>query len=178
MVDVGTSPAIFDQKKLDYLNGFYIRKMAIGELAKAAEPFLEKAGLADNKDKLLIALSLVQERLKKLSEIPAQIDFFFKPPENLAKILVARDSTKEKTKLALEKSYHYLSQEKDFGRDSLEQLLRAVAAKNNLKAGEVLWPIRVALTGKEASPGAFEVLEALGKEESLRRIKKAISMIE
>lgn len=177
LAEVGKSPSIFDAQKLDFLNGYYIRKMTVGELAKAAEPFLEKAGLSDGKEKILVGLSLVQERIKKLADIPNLIDFFFEPPANFEKILVAKGSTKEKTKLALEEAYQYLSDENDFGRDSLEQLLRAVAEKNNLAAGEILWPIRVALTGKEASPGAFEVLEALGKEESLMRIKKTLDML-
>ena len=176
--EVGSSPSIFDQEKLDFLNGYYIRKMQIGDLAKVAYPFLMKDGFQDGKEKLLVALSLVQERIKKLSEIPELIDFFFKEPEGYQRILIAKGSTKEKTKLGLEQAFQYLSKEDDFGRDSLEQLLRAVAQKNNLQAGEILWPIRVALTGKEASPGAFEVLEVLGKEESLKRIKKAIDMLE
>jgi len=180
LADVGSSPSIFDQKKLDFLNGYYIRKMSLGELAKAAEPFLHAAGLLDvsNKEKILVGLSLVQERIRKLSEIPASIDFLFKQPSNFGHILVPQGSNKEKTKIALEQASKYLASEEDFGRDSLEQLLRAVAKKNNLSAGELLWPIRVALTGKEASPGAFEVLEALGKEESLQRIKKALAMIQ
>ncbi len=177
LAEIGKSPSIFDQKKLDFLNGYYLRKLSTGELAKAAEPFLHQAGLGDGKEKVLVALSLVQERIKKLAEIPESIDFFFKPPLNFTDILIPKGSTKEKTKLALEQSYQYLNEEKDFGRDSLEQLLRAVAEKNKLKTGEILWPIRVALTGKEASPGAFEVLEALGKTESISRIKKAIDMI-
>jgi len=177
LTGVGKSPSIFDQKKLDYLNGFYIRKMSLGELAKASQPFLEKAGLGQKKDQVLVALSLIQERLKNLSEIPEQIEFFFKAPTGFQDILIARGSTKEKTKEALTQSLKYLTEENDFGRDSLEQLLRALAAKINLSSGEVLWPIRVALTGKAASPGAFEVLEALGKEESLKRIKSALDML-
>ncbi|MGA2666769.1 MAG: glutamate--tRNA ligase [Patescibacteria group bacterium] len=175
--DVGKSPSIFDQKKLDYLNGYYIRKLLIGELAKIAQPFLRKSGHDKAKDKLLVALALIQERLKKLSEVPELIRFFFESPKGYEHFLVAKGSDKEKTKLALKESYQYLSAEKDFGRDSLEKLLRAIAQKNNLKSGEVLWPIRVALTGKEASPGTFEVLEALGKEESLTRIKLALDML-
>lgn len=177
LAEVGKSPSIFDSQKLDFLNGYYIRKMTAGELAKSAEPFLEKAGFSDGKEKILVGLSLVQERVKKLADIPDLIDFLFEPPANFEKILVPKGSTKEKTQLALKEAYQYLSQENDFGRDSLEQLLRAVAEKNNLKAGEILWPIRVALTGKGASPGAFEVLEALGKEESLARIKKTLDML-
>ncbi|MFA6492839.1 MAG: glutamate--tRNA ligase, partial [Patescibacteria group bacterium] len=162
---VGKSPSIFDQQKLDFLNGYYIRKMSLGELAKAASDFLGKNDFVLDKQKFLIALSLVQERLKNLSEIPEQIEFFYKEPSNYKEIIVPKKSTNENTLKGLEESYKYLSEENDFGRDSLEQTLRAIAKKNDLSAGEVLWPIRVALTGKTASPGAFEILEALGKKE-------------
>lgn len=175
--DVGKSPAIFDQKKLDYLNGYYIRKLLLGELAKLAIPYLRGTISAEAKDKLLVALALVQERVKKLSEIPELIRFFFEKPKGYEHFLVAKGSDKERTKLALNEALKYLGEETDFGHDSLEKLLRAVAEKNHLKSGEVLWPIRVALTGKEASPGTFEVLEALGKEESLERIKTALDML-
>lgn len=175
--DVGKSPAIFDSAKLDFLNGFYIRKLSVGELAKAAEPFLVKANFHKGKDKLIAALSLVQDRAKTLAEIPELIEFFFKAPGDYQDILISQGSTKEKTKLALQESIKYLKEENDFGRDSLEQLLRAMAAKNNLSAGEVLWPIRVALSGKKASPGTFELLAAFGKDESLLRINKALDMI-
>lgn len=175
--DVGKSPSIFDQKKLDFLNGYYIRHLSLGELAKMAVDFLGKNEMTLDKNKFLVALSLVQERLKNLAEIPEQIEFFYKKPSSYQDIIVPKGSNAEKTKKALEESYKYLQKEDDFGRDSLEQTLRAVAAKNNLASGEVLWPIRVSLTGKTASPGAFEVLEALGKEESLVRIKAAINML-
>ncbi len=174
---IGKSPAIFDQQKLDFFNGYYVRKLPLGELARMAMPFLVKAGLSDGKEKLLVALSLVQDRVKKLAEIPELISFFFEAPKDYQEILVAKNSSAEKTKLALEKSLEFLQKEDDFSCDSLEQLLRAVAAKNNLSSGELLWPIRVALTGKIASPGAFEVLAALGKEESLKRIRAALDMI-
>ncbi len=175
--NVGTSPSVFDQKKLDFLNGYYIRKMSMGDLAKMASDFLGKNEITKDGNKFMVALSLVQERLKNLSEIPEQTEFIFKQPSSYQDIIVPKGSTPEKTKNALEESLKYLEEENDFGRDSLEQLLRAVATKNSLSAGEVLWPIRVALTGKTASPGAFEVLEALGKEESLNRIKAGIELL-
>jgi len=174
---VGKSPSIFDQSKLDWFNGHYIRKLPIGELARLSLPFLQGSSLENEKEKLLVALSLVQERIKVISEVPDLIDFFFKAPQGFKDILVAKGSTPEKTKKALEKALEHLEKEDDFGRDSLEHLLRAIAKKYDLNAGEVLWPIRVALTGKDASPGAFEVLEALGKEESLKRIRTALDML-
>lgn len=175
--DVGKSPSIFDQQKLDFLNGYYIRKMSLGELAKAATDFLGKNEFVKDGTKFMTALSLVQERLKNLSEIPDQIEFIFKSPTIDKEMIIPKKSSQEKTLKGLQESYKYLEKEDDFGRDSLEQTLRAVAKKNDFQAGEVLWPIRVALTGKTASPGAFEVLEALGKTESLSRIKKAIEVV-
>lgn len=183
--NVGKSPSIFDQKKLDYLNGYYIRKMSLGELAKASEDLLKDHEFLKDKRKFLMVLPLVQERLKKISDIPEQIEFFYHSPKNYQNILIPKNpalpagrSTAEKTKKALSEALKYLSEENDFCRDSLDQLLRAVAKKNDFSPGEVLWPVRVALTGKTASPGTFEVLESLGKEESLKRIKAAIDMIQ
>jgi len=177
LTDVGKSPAVFDADKLDFLNGYYIRQLSLGNLAKVTSEFLGVSKFTQDRDKFLTALSLVQERLKKLSDVPEQIEFFYQRPKGYEKIIVSEGSTLEKTKLALKEAYAYLSKEDDFGRDSLEQLLRAVAQKNGLKAGEVLWPIRVALTGKDASPGTFEILAALGKKESLERIKSAIDVL-
>lgn len=176
LAEVGRSPAIFDQHKLDFLNGYYLRKLTLGELTKYALPYLKQDWVKEKK-KVLVALSLVQERLKKLSDLSEQIEFFFEPPKNFEKILVAKGSSPEKTKLGLCESVKYLQEEETFGRDNLEQVLRAVAGKNHLSISEVFWPIRVALTGKEASPGTLEVLQALGKEESLKRINKAIDML-
>jgi len=178
LADVGQSPAIFDQTKLDFFNGYYIRKMPLGELAKLAEPYLSSAGLVGhNGEQVLKVVALVQERLKKLNELPELTDFLFCEPTYLKDLLITKGADQAITLKALEESFGALSQENDFTRDSLEQLLRALAEKLGLKAGQILWPLRVALSGKTASPGAFELLEFFGKEQSLARIKKAIDML-
>jgi len=178
LADIGKSPAIFDPTKLDYFNGFYIRQMGLGELAKRCLPYLEKAGLVKKEDELVLkAIGLVQERMKKLAEAPELTSFFFKKPDYAPDLLVMKGSSKENTLKALIESHKYLSEETDFSRDSSEALLRALANKLGLKAGEILWPIRVALSGKPASPGTFELLEVFGKDESLARIKTAIDML-
>lgn len=177
--EVGKSPAIFDSTKLDYFNGYYIRKMSLGELAKRCLPYLEKAGLAPKENELVLkAVGLVQERMKKISEVAALTSFFFRRPTYQAELLVVKGSTKEVTLQALKESLRVLEGESDFSHDSVEQLLRALATKIGVKAGEVLWPLRVALSGEPASPGTFELLEALGKDESLARIKTAIDMLQ
>jgi len=178
LAQVGKSPAIFDSSKLDYFNGFYIRKLPLGELAKRALPYLEEAGLVQKEDeKILKAMALVQDRLKNLSEAPELTDFLFKKPVYERELLIAKGDTKEVTKKALEESYGALSEENDYSHDSLESLLRALAQKIEVSAGTILWPIRVALSGKKASPGTFELLGYFGKVESLARIKTAIDML-
>lgn len=177
--EVGKSPAIFDTTKLDYFNGYYIRQMELGELSKRCMPYLEKAGLAKKENEMVLkAVALVQERLKKLSEIVELTEFFFKDPVYEAELLITKGASREITLKALGESYRVLSEETDFGRDSLDSLLRALATKLDIPAGYVLWPIRAALSGKPASPGTFELLGVLAKDESLVRIKKAIDMLQ
>lgn len=181
--DIGKSPAIFDAEKLNFLNGYYIRQMPLGELAKRCLPFLAKAGITQDKnstaagENILSAIGLVQERMKKLSEAPELTSFFFSKPEYEAELLIPKKSNKENTIKALENSYKYLGEETDYSHDSIEQLLRALAQKLDLSAGEILWPVRVALSGKAASPGTFELVSHFGKEETLARIKTAIEKL-
>jgi glutamyl/glutaminyl-tRNA synthetase len=148
-------------------------------LAKRCLPFLQEAKLVDKENVLVLnSIGLVQERMKKLSEVSELTEFFFKEPNYKIDLLITKKSSKEEIKKNLKESLKVLSDENDFTRDSLDQLLRALANKMKIDAGEILWPLRVALTGKQASPGTFEMLAVLGKEKSLVRIKKAIDMLQ
>jgi glutamyl-tRNA synthetase len=186
LVNVGKSPAIFDQTKLDYLNGYYIRKLPIGELARRCLPYLISAKLIDNKkgnplsdgSKVLAAVCLVQERMKKISEIADLTSFLFSTPKYDAKLLIPKNSSKEKVRTLLSEAVKILESEKDFTRDGAEQILRALAIKLKINSGEILWPIRVALSGKTASPGAFELIDFFGELETIKRIKTAIDMLQ
>ena len=179
LAEIGKSPAIFDQTKLDFFNGYYIRQMDLGELAKRCLPYLEKAGLVKKEDEsILDAIALVQERMKHLADAPDLTEFFFKKPTYEADLLITKGATKEITLKALEESYKALAEEDDYSRDSLDSLLRALASKIEVTAGQVLWPLRVALSGKPASPGTFELLVFFKKAESLARIKTAIDMLQ
>jgi glutamyl-tRNA synthetase len=152
--------------------------MPLGELTKRCLPYLMQAGIVKKESEMVLkAVGLIQERLKYLSEVVELCDYFFAKPKYEAELLIPKKSTKDETRKALEEAYKYLEEEKDFGRDSTEQLLRALAEKMNLNAGVILWPIRVALTGKTASPGVFELIDVFGKEETLARIKTAIDML-
>lgn len=178
LAQVGKSPAIFDSTKLDYFNGFYLRKLPLGELAKRTLPYFQKAGLIIKEDeKVLKAIALVQDRMKNLSEAPELTSFLFNQPVYESELLIAKGADKQVTLKALEESLKVLELEEDFSHDSVESLLRALAQKLDISAGSILWPIRVALSGKKASPGTFELLTFFGKEESLSRIKKAVDML-
>jgi len=177
--NLGKSPAIFDQSKLDFFNGYYIRKLPLGELAKRCLPYLEKAGLIQKENETVLkAIALVQERMKKLSEVPELTEFFFREPQYEPELLIAKGADKEITIKALQESVKVLLTENDFSRDSIEPLLRAFSEKIEVKVGHLLWPIRAALSGKPASPGTFELLEFFGKDESLKRIDRAINMLQ
>jgi len=181
---VQKSGAVFNTEKLDWLNGCYLRKLSIDELAKKAIPFLEKNNLieSNNYDWKYIkkVLSLEQSRLKKLGEIGERVEFFFKPPKYEPELLIWRDMLFKDITVSLKVAQSALNQldESKFTRGNLERILlkEAERAKNKDK-GRLLWPLRAALTGLEASPGPFEVLDVLGKKESLARIETAIKKL-
>lgn len=171
--------AVFNLKRLDFLNGFYIRNKSIERLTQLCLPYLEEAGLI-KKDGALSEdvskmISLYQERLKKLSEIVELIDFFFKEKLEYDKDLLKwKEMSDKETKENLDKSEKILSKIKneEWNKENLGDLLLKEAEKR-MDRGELLWPLRVALTGKEASAGPFEVAEVLGREKTLKRLKEA-----
>lgn len=163
--------AIFNLKRLDYLNGFYIRQKSIDELTELCRPYLPK----DDIDRLKKIVGLHQERLKKFSEIKEFTDFFFRDKLNYDKELL-RWKTTDDEKMAqfidrLEKILSEIS-ERNWAKETLEKVLMQEAEKTGDR-GLVLWPLRVALTGKKASAGPIEIAEILGKEKTLTRLREA-----
>lgn len=130
-------------------------------------------------------VSIYQERLKKLSEISELTDFFFKKKLVFNKeILRWKEMTNKEIQHSLDKSFKILSKIKDWKKENLEKALMPEAEKFSKEIreeegdrGYLLWPLRVALTGKEASAGPFEIAEILGKEKTLKRIKEAMKLI-
>ena len=180
---VHKNPAILDTDKLDWINGQYIRKMGIKELTELCLPYLPKNL---NLDKKIIEkiIKLEQERMTKLSDIGESADFFFKEQAYEPEILSWKNAKKKETLESLNKSYSILCDVKDgdFEAEKLKQILLPEAEKftnseGKIDRGQLLWPLRVALSGKEKSPGPFEIIEILGKSETLKRIKKAIDLI-
>ncbi len=179
MENVQKPGAIFNIKKLDFLNGFYIRQRSLEKITELCLPYFIEAGLVTEEkidfNFLQKIVSIYQERLKKISEIVELTDFFFK--ENLAydkSLLKWKEMSDKEIQKSLDKSEKILSKIKieEWNKENIEKVLLPEAEKAGNR-GELLWPLRAALTGKEASAGPFEIAEILGKDETLKRIKEA-----
>lgn len=170
--------AVFSQERLDWINGYYIRKLKQEDFFELALPFLEKANLpVDHREYIKKAIALEQQRIKKLSELPAIVRFFFE--EDLKyepQLLIWKETPKDKIIENLKRAGEFFEalSEADFTKEKIEQDLKKIIKEEKIDTGAILWPLRVALTGREASPGPFEVAAVLRKTRVLARIKKAI----
>jgi glutamyl-tRNA synthetase len=199
--------AVFNIKRLDFLNGFYIRQRSIEKLTELCLPYLIEEGfiaplfeegqyppayggmeikqnyrISETGEEISFeflkkVIGIHQERLKKLSEISDLADFFFKKKLEYDKNLLmwAKMGDRE-ISYSLDRLRKILSKIEitDWNKENLSKILILEAEKMPNK-GELLWPLRVALTGKEASAGPFEIAEILGKEKTLERLKEAIA---
>ncbi|TSC56595.1 MAG: glutamyl-tRNA synthetase [Parcubacteria group bacterium Greene0714_21] len=170
--------AVFNPKRLDWINGSYIRKKSLKELAEFCKPYLESAGFDVDLPLLEKVVSLYQERLKKLSEIVGFADFFFKDKLSYPKDMLRwKKYTEKDAKDALEQCENIAASLKadEWTKEKLEQVFLAKATMGD--RGYLLWPLRVALSGKEASAGPFEIASVLGKEKTVERIQEAIQLL-
>ena len=165
---VQKSGAVVDVQKLDWMNGEYIRRKSVIELAELCKPYLREFSELPNLEKVI---ALEQPRLKKLSEITERAEFFFKQPEYDKELLKWKDMADEEVFASLEKSKELLTHA---GENLQEVFFDAIG---NGDKGKVLWPLRVALSGRKASPGPFEIIDVLGKKVSIDRIENAINKI-
>ncbi|MCK9393437.1 MAG: glutamate--tRNA ligase [Candidatus Paceibacterota bacterium] len=187
------SGAIFNSEKLDWINGLYIRKKSIDQLTKLCIPFLIEANLikrhaagtyltVDTEEliptyKIEKSVALYQERMKKLLEIAEFTDFVFKKDIDYDKSLLKwKAMTEEETIVSLEKSLELIRSIINFDKENIEKVIFSEAEKMPNR-GDLLWPFRVALTGKQSSAGPTEIAELLGKEKCLDRIELAIKKI-
>ncbi|MDO9464848.1 MAG: glutamate--tRNA ligase [bacterium] len=169
--------AVFDSQKLDWMNGIYIRKMPLEKLVGIALEELKKAKLIkDTKevgiDKISKIVGLIQERLKKFSEIPQLINYFFMDTPIYEEKAVNKFLRKDGIPQMLQELCNVIEGVKSFDIETLESVVRAFIEKKGLKPGDVIHPVRVALTGRAASPPIFDVMEVLGKQTCLERIQK------
>jgi len=171
------SNAVFDINKLDNINGIYIRNINNKGLIKRLKDIIKLPSVPE--DYIEKVLTVVKDRIKKLVDFNELSLYFFKEPAYDPKILIFRKSDKDKTLEGLNGALLLLENQKEWPEtvQGFEALLKKVMEEKNLSFGDVFWPIRVALSGREASPSPTELLWVLGKEESLKRIKEAIQLL-
>lgn len=173
--------AVFNVEKLDWMNGEYIIKMPAGELVKKCLPFLKEANydLGEfGKEKIEKIIQLEQGRMKKLTDLPQAVEFFFKKPRYDAKILVWKKSDKATTRARLSiLCKFYDSYKGEWLEKGIEAATLALIIKENLENGPTLWPMRAALSGREASPGPFAIAAILGQKETVKRLKTAAALL-
>lgn len=179
---VGRAGAVFNLEKLNWYNKEYLKKKDNKELVILTKQFFMIAGVdLENKDDtwLVKAIALEKERATTLLELAENLRFVFTLPDYEGKILVWKKSDTTSAKKILNELKEFLEQipESDWMKDKMAEKIGEWIKEKNLTNGEVLWPLRVALSGQENSPGPFEIAEVLGKEESLRRVEKGIKKL-
>ncbi len=176
---ISKSPAVFDYDKLDWFNSEYIKAMTVEAFAAAAEPYFRKA-LGDMQlDRIKLA-SILQQRTVRLTEIPEKIAFFAEQPEYDASLFVNKKSktTLENSPSLLKEGINALEALEKWDHDSIHDCLIGLAVELGVKNGTAMWPVRIAASGMSVTPGgAVEILDILGREESLRRLYKGLEKL-
>ena len=176
---ISKSPAIFDIEKLTYFNAEYIKAMAPEAFAAAAEPWIRKAVKNPEYDAAAIA-ALLQQRTEKLSDIPEKLDFFDELPEYSAELFVHKKSKCDEAKALdiLQKLAPRLEALPVWTDEAILTLLTDAAAEWGCKNALVMWPLRIAVSGRAVTPGgAVEICRILGRDETLRRVAAAIAKL-
>jgi len=172
------SPAVFDTVKLKWMNGEYLKAMDFGRFYEMAEPYIAEVVTKDFDLKKIAAL--IKTRIEVLTDIREQIDFFEEVPEHDVSLYTHKKmrTDAEKSLALLREVILVLEAQEDFGNDALFETLKAYAGEKGYKIGYVMWPLRTAVSGKQNTPGgATEIMDVLGKEESLARIRGGIEKL-
>jgi glutamyl-tRNA synthetase len=169
--DVGKSAAIFDEKKLRWVNGRFMREMSLSDYTEAVARHIER----EPDDRLRAACAIAQEKAQTLDEVWPLIRFLFEPPVDDDKAW--RKVMKDGALPALEAAHAALEQAASFDSDGVEAALTPIPERLGAKPGKVYQPIRVAITGSSISPGIFESLAVLGRDQALSRIDAAMARL-
>jgi glutamyl-tRNA synthetase len=164
---VGASPATFDYEKLEWMNGVYLRALAPEEYAEALAGYLREQEFGWDPELVRKAAPLVQEKISTFGQFPEFARFLFEDVQPAADLLDGSDPVLREAREALART-------EPFSRERIEEDLRALCERLGLKPRQAFQPIRVAVTGSKVSPGLFESLELLGREQSLARLDAAI----
>lgn len=177
MERVQKSGAVFNEDKLDWLNGNYIKSKASVDLVELLWPEIEKRGIQTKKDFVLKIIETEKERLKTLADFFEMADFFFVLPEYEKELLIWKESNNEEAKQILQKIKDRLSEipTEIFNKDHITPILEELSGEGG--RGRFFWPFRVALSGKKGSPDPVTIAEILGKNEVLERLNFSIDKL-
>lgn len=176
---INKAPAVFDINKLKWMNGEYIRKLTPEEFHNLAKPYYDGVIANSNIDLFKIS-KLLQPRTEVLSSIPENLDFFNKLPDYDTELYVNKKmkTTKENSLESLKAALPVLESISDWNEQNIYNELVHLVTRLGVKNGMVFWPVRVALSGLMSTPGgAVEIADIIGKEETLKRIKKGIELL-
>ncbi|MBQ4416438.1 MAG: glutamate--tRNA ligase, partial [Butyrivibrio sp.] len=183
---INKSPAVFDFTKLKWMNGEYLKAMDDARFESLAMPYLKEAlpeiaAASSGEEKLQKIAAMIKTRIEVWPDIAGMVDFFKTLPEYDAAIYTHKKmKTDASTSLAvLRELLPVLQAQEDYSNDALFARLKAFIEEKGYKNGYVLWPLRIAVTGKEMTPcGATEAMEVLGKQESLKRMELSIAKLQ
>ena len=173
------SPAVFDIQKLKWMNGEYIKAMDFDKFYEMALPYIRKVITRDYDLKKIAAM--VKSRIEIFPDIAGMIDFFETLPEYDVALYTNKKwkTTPEKSLEIIKDLLPVLEAQEDYSNDALYDVLKSYADEKGYKAGFVIWPVRIAVSGKQNTPaGATEIMEVIGKEETILRFRKAIQLLE
>jgi glutamyl-tRNA synthetase len=178
---VQKSGAIFNIQKLDSINSHYIKQLSQDKQLEMGKDYLIKNGFEINNwsnDQLLKIIKLEVQRIKKFSDIGKEVDFLWYRPEDYTNKLAYKDMSNQEVKISLEWSAELLYNIDELEYDNIEYIIKEFIKKEQRQMGEVLWPLRVALSGREKSPSPFEIISILGKKEAIKRVEYAIRSLD
>ena len=174
------SPAIFNTEKLDWFNHEYITRMSLDEYLELATPWFDKVLAGKNMDYRMLA-SLMHTRTEVFNRVPDQIRFLAELPEYDIDIYTHKKmkTDPEISLKALKLALPVLEALEDFSEENVKAVLMELAQKNEMKTGQIMWPVRIAISGLQSTPGgATEIAYLLGKDETQRRMKLGVEKLE
>jgi glutamyl-tRNA synthetase len=163
---VSKNPAVFDERKLRHMNGLYLRRLGLDELTRRLEEFTGASGLRP-------AVQIAADKIQTLADFWPLVSFLFDGPvqdDSAFERVVCADGAVE----SLQSAREALAVTDPFTVENVERSLRAVVERRGVKPGQVFQPVRVAVAGTTVSPGIFESVALLGREETLARIDRAL----
>jgi glutamyl-tRNA synthetase len=185
---IGVSGGILDMEKLEWMNGIYIRKLSLEEFTQRTIPYMERpeaeGGLPDSverpvdPDYTARVLSLEQERLRTLGEAAHAVSFFYTDELTYdTQLLIQKGMDAERTRAALSHALRLLTSIDQWEHSIMEPPMRELAVELGLKTGQLFGSIRVAVSGRTATPPLFQMMEVLGRERSIQRIEHGIARL-